>query len=103
MRINKDGMVYRAAYAFRSESKQPSGYIDGCTLLWRFLICGFLKVAINSVFFAIFLLLALALPFYWAGVILLGRRFVAASTTDTNKVKPPNFISRWTDEMGNRI
>lgn len=57
MHISRNGFVFNTAYAFMEKENRPTGSVSGCTLLWRFLWCGFWKVFFNLL--SLFVLLPL--------------------------------------------
>ncbi len=77
MQINRNGFVFRTAYTFTNRRDQPRGHVSACTLLWRFLWCGFWKVVVNIAVFALSCTLigGISFPIWMAGYLLFGRKF----------------------------
>jgi hypothetical protein len=72
VQINRNGFVFRNAYAFTARNEQPA-VVDGCTLLWRFLWIGSWRTLINLLLVTLTLILAVLMPVGFAGNFLVGR------------------------------
>lgn len=62
MQINRNGFVFRNAYAFKESDEQPVGNINGCTLLWRFAWFGFWRTILNVFLCCIIIILTILTP-----------------------------------------
>ena len=86
MKINRNGIIFRNAYAFTESKDQPAGNIGGCTLLWRFIWFGFWRTVINVlfIFFTIVMIILTPIRFAWSFLFgaRLERRHLASGDSD---------------------